>query len=214
MAAAKRREGVVARQGAASGEAARRFVYVFRPMPPETSPQATDNGAKRKTPGWAIALMVLAGLAFVGILFLGITAALGVRSYQRFLTRAKAAEANSLAGALALGITTRCAVSDDKLPPTSPAVPSSLAMVRGGKYTSSPSDWAAPAFTCAGFTVNTSQYYRYQWIQLSPTTGEVVAEADFDGDGRVDGSMRIPITCARSSAGLSCDRGAPTIVDP
>jgi hypothetical protein len=189
-------------------------VYGSGPMSPENSPPDPSAPSKKKTPAWAIVLILLAGLAFVGIAFLGVMAAMGVYGARKFISRSKAAEAHYSVGALANGIATQCAETDGKLPPTSPPVPATLADIRAKKYLSSASDWSAPAYTCAGFTMSTPQYFRYQWTQLSPTAGEVVAEADLDGDGRVDSSVKVPITCTTSTTGLSCSRGSPIEVGP
>jgi hypothetical protein len=187
------------------------FALAMSPEPPAPDP---STPSKKKTPAWAIVLIVLAAFAFVGIVFLGVMAAVGVYGARQFIARSKGAEAHFSAGTLALGVSTRCVEADGKLPPTSPAVPATLAPIRGTKYASTTADWAAPAFTCAGFSLSAPQYFRYQWIQLSPTTGEVVAEGDLDGDGRVDSSVKIPITCSTTSTGLTCVRGTPTIVEP
>jgi hypothetical protein len=64
-----------------------------------------------------------------------------------------------------------------------------------------PSNEAA-AFACADFAPTPEQRYRYRWTRF-PTPpspwyayqGEVRAEADFDGDGRVDHALSMAVAC-------------------
>ena len=147
------------------------------------------NG-KKGIPGWAIALII--ALALVPLL--GITSALAIYGVRKYIVNAKSAEGRENVMLLANGLAT-CAGSSGSLPATSAAVPKSLASVSGMKYMAAASEWTDPAFSCAGFSMKTPQYFQYQWLLLGPAHGEVRAQADMNGDGVAEVSFTAPVEC-------------------
>jgi hypothetical protein len=165
---------------------------------------------KKKTPLWALILIGVAVLGFVAFIGIGVMAALGVYGTRKFIANAKGAEARNATTQLALGLV-MCSADQKELPPTTAPVPATLAEVAGRKYLSTTSDWAAPAFACAHFSMAMPQYYRYQWVRTKPTEGDVLAEGDLDGDGKIDDAVSVHVSCVPSAAGLTCTNGIPTI---
>jgi hypothetical protein len=100
-----------------------------------------------------------------------------------------------------------CAQERGGVPESSRWVPEEVPHAQ--KYQSATSDWADTAFSCAGFTLSDPQYFRYRWLQLSPSSGEVQAEADLNGDGRADNAFRQVLNCS----GASCS-AEPLVVGP
>lgn len=169
---------------------------------------------RKKTPTWAIVVGILAAVGLLGIVVIGIMAALAVNGTKKYLAAAKGAEARNATGQLARGIVT-CVENDleggKSLPPTAAPVPATLAEVAGKKYMSAGTDWDAPAYKCARFSMPMPQYYRYQWVRTSATEGSVLADADLDGDGKVDDAVSVQVTCTPGTGALTCRVGMPVV---
>lgn len=161
-----------------------------------------EQAKKKGLPTWAVVLIVLGAFAVVGLPILSALAIYGVRKYMR---AAKSAEATAALGSFSSGMV-GCGEKQGALPPSTAAVPASLAAVSGMKYQSAPNDWADVGFTCAGFSLATPQYFQYQWVQESESKGALRAQADLDGDGAPEESFEATVTCA----GGRCTTTAPT----
>ncbi|MCA9642005.1 MAG: hypothetical protein KC492_14965 [Myxococcales bacterium] len=83
------------------------------------------------------------------------------------------------------------------LPPSSAPVPPEVP--RGVSVTTSPSDWKQPATRCGAreFSVSGPQLHSFRWERISSLAdgGEVIIEADLDGDGAVDHKARFAVIC-------------------
>lgn len=146
---------------------------------------------KKGLPTWAIVLIVVAaGAPFV----IGIFSAVAIFGVRKYIMNAKRAEAANALGYWAKGMVT-CGEKDG-LPLTSPPVPASLTAVAGKKYQSAMGEWSDPAFVCAGFSMNDPQYFQYQWVQASPSAGNLIAQADLNGDGVVDARVEVRVLCS------------------
>jgi hypothetical protein len=150
----------------------------------------TQPTQKKGLPTWVIVLIVLAVAAPFAI---GIFSALAIYGVRKYMVEAKRAEATHVLSNWSKGMVA-CGEKDG-LPPSSPAVPASLASVAGMKYQSAPAEWSDAAFACAGITLVEPQYFQYQWVRQSPTAGALVALADFDGDGSPEQRLESSITC-------------------
>ena len=85
------------------------------------------------------------------------------------------------------------------LPRTSTPVPASLADVSGRKYQSAPSEWSQdPTLGCSGFSMSGAQYFQYQWVLETPTSGSVQASADLDGDGAIESRFSLRVDCVEN----------------
>ena len=147
-----------------------------------------------------VVLIVVAAIAALAVPAIGIMSVLAIYGVRRYLVQAKSAEGRSGVTSLAMGVA-RCAEAGGKLPPTSHRVPASLSSVSGVKYVAASSEWSGdPAFSCAGFSMSTPQYFQYQWEKLSETTGVARAIADLDGDGTADASFEAEVVCAPGGA--------------
>jgi hypothetical protein len=146
---------------------------------------------KKALPAWAVVLIVLAAGTPVAI---GIFSAVAIFGLRKYMLHAKRAEATSALTTWGGGLIA-CAMRDG-LPLTSPAVPASLTQVSGKKYQSAASEWSDPAFSCAGFSLSTPQYFQYQWVQLSPAEGDLIALGDLDGDGSAEERLSVHIACS------------------
>ncbi len=132
------------------------------------------------------------------VAIIGILAALAIYGVRRYVLNAKSAEARNTLGAigksqvaayskesgatavLALGAS---AGPGNSLCPDGPAVPGSVP--QGQKYQSAPTEWGA-GWRCLMFTMETPQYYQYQFQGgTGVATGSFAAHArgDLDGDG-------------------------------
>lgn len=172
--------------------------------------------APQKRPTWVLALGVLAAVGLLGLVARkGIGARTASETGETSQGSVSTAEAEGRSGTtqLARGIAS-CVADQKDLPPTAPPVPAALAMVSGKKYLSAGTDWDAPAYQCARFGMTAPQHYRYQWIRTNAKEGTVLGEADLDGDGKVDDTISVYLTCEARGAGLACTVGFPFLVGP
>jgi hypothetical protein len=132
---------------------------------------------------------------FVGCLALAVLVS-GCCGVSRYLEQSKKAEGKNGVGIMGRGAISCAQSSGGKLPATSAMVPATLAQVSGKKYMSSPADWGDPAFKCLKFSMSEPQYFQYQWVLKSPTSGVARAVADLDGDGKPDSTIELDVTCA------------------
>lgn len=73
------------------------------------------------------------------------------------------------------------------MPGTSPAVPSSLKLMKNGVYTSLSSDFRSPVFSCAHYRETEPQSFQIQWQRgATPVDGAGIAWLDDNGDGQAD----------------------------
>lgn len=156
----------------------------YTPPPGYGGPQAGLPNKTGKT-----ALIVIASVS--ALLVIGTLAALAIFGVRRYTLHAKTSEGLSTTYAISSTI----ADCGEPLPPTSVAVPPTAPP--GTTYMSSPRDWAQPAFSCGGgFTQSGPQYFSYQWIQDSSSSGRVVANADLNGDGVAELRVQATIRCS------------------
>lgn len=151
---------------------------------------------KEKFPWWGWLLIAFG----VSVPMCGVVSALGIYGIKKRLTLEKEAEARVMLAKFSQGLV-RCALTADRngqprgLPATSSPVPSSLAEVRGKKYMSQSAEWQGQAFVCAGFSLDSPQYFLYRWQQSTPQHGLITATADLDGDGAVDLAFEQAVDC-------------------
>lgn len=167
----------------------------YRPAPggPDAAPFGVPAPKRKSRVGLWIGVAIGCGVLLIS--GIGVFAAIGIYGTRKYIREAKMAEAEHMLGAISAGMV-RCAAEGASLPPSSAPVPASLADVSGRKYMSAPSDWSAPAWKCAGFTIGDPQYFQYRWVRQSPTQGMATAVADFDGDGKPDARFRERVTCS------------------
>ncbi|HEY6728230.1 MAG TPA: hypothetical protein VI197_29675 [Polyangiaceae bacterium] len=147
----------------------------------------------RKTglPWWGILLIVVAIL----VPACGVLSALGIYGVRKYMLRAKQQEAQQALPVFAEAVI-QCADSHAGLPRTSTPVPASLADVSGRQYRSTPSEWTSdPTLACSGFSMSGAQYFQYQWVLHTPSSGTVQASADLDGDGAIESHFRLRVDC-------------------
>lgn len=172
-----------------------------------------SHPAPQKKPTWVLVVGVLAAIGLLGVVAQKVIGPHAVSETRPVNVSAAEAEGREGTTQLARGVAS-CLGDQKELPPTAPPVPASLGMVAGKKHLSAGSDWDAPAYVCARFRPTTPQHYRYQWVRTNAKEGSVVAEADFDGDGRVDDTITVYLTCEPRGAGLGCTVGYPFLVGP
>lgn len=168
---------------------------------PPQSPPGSSQGSKV-----VIIVAVVAGALVVVVGIVGILAALAISGMRKYLANAKEAEGRAAVAAIARGVIAcsnrETVVSGPggalALPPSTPAVPATLDAITGRKYQSAPSEWSVPPWDCIGFQMSTPQYFQYQWVRTGDTEGTARAVADLDGDGAVDVTFALPVTCVRS----------------
>jgi type IV pilus assembly protein PilA len=157
---------------------------------------------KRSSRGFTLVELMIV-VAIIGIL-----AALAIAGVKKYMTNAKSAEArNSLgtmsglaaqvwtgekmAGALlADGATVG---STHNLCTDTTKVPAAMTSVKGLKYQSSSKDTedfhtgdSAGGWKCLGFTLDSPQYYQYQYVKTTTPVGfDAIAQGDLNGDGTV-----------------------------
>jgi type IV pilus assembly protein PilA len=170
------------------------------------SVQPLQPPPKKKFPVWLIVVLATAG-AFC--LIVPVLAVLGIYGTRKYLANAKTAEARNALGQIAKDAAMAYEAGDETLAPSNPAaghgksahrlcptasapVPASIALVRGRKYQSSPSDWEADkatnaGFYCLKFSMDMPQYYQYSYTSrgvASPGDGFAgTAHGDLNGDG-------------------------------
>ena len=142
-------------------------------------------------PGWGILLIVVAIL----VPACGLLGTLGIYGVRRYVLKAKQAEAEQALPVFAAAVI-KCADAHGGLPRTSTPVPASPADVSGRKYQSTESEWSGdPTLSCSGFSMSGAQYFQYQWVLDTPTSGSVQASADLDGDGAIESQFRLRVDC-------------------
>jgi hypothetical protein len=165
--------------------------------------------------GIAVAAVCVA----TGALVLSVHSGLRVAELQSVplpaLDYVRLVEARVAASELAWG-TALCAERRGRLPPSSAKVPAEVERVRGRMYQSRLTDWNDDVFVCADFHLARPQRFQYQWLLAqSGAEGEVVAGADYDGDGAIDHEVRVPVSCTIQGERMRCrPRSLATAPDP
>jgi hypothetical protein len=169
--------------------------------------------SKKGLPAWAIALLsvgVFGALCFVAIV------ALAVYGIRRRNVMVKEAEGRNAVGYLARGVIRSIEDADVEeqpgelpvaLPATTPFVPPSITQVSKKPFVSAPADWMHPTFVQAKFESVGPQWFQVQWERTSKLTGVARACADFDGDGVVDLTFELDVTCSPGTRPL-CHAGS------
>lgn len=128
----------------------------------------------------------------------GVLGALGIYGVRRYVQKAKQAEAVRALPVFAEAVI-KCANAHGGLPRTSTPVPASLADVSGRQYQSAPNEWTDdPTLSCSGFAMSGAQYFQYQWVLDTPSSGSVQASADLDGDGVIESQFRLRVDCVEN----------------
>ena len=149
-----------------------------------------EPNKKKGLPTWVIVLIVV---VVAGPIVLGIFSALAIYGVRKYMANAKRAEATSVLTHWSKGLVA-CGEKDG-LPPTSAQVPASLAAISGKKYHSTAAEWSDAAFVCGGLSMSDPQYFQYQWLRASATSGSVRALADLDGDGAAEITIESRVDC-------------------
>lgn len=158
------------------------------------------QGASKKS--WLVPVLIGLGLAFMMV---AVLAGIAMSGWRTYMSRAKQAEAMNQTRVLAATV---IACSEQGLPPSSTPVPPTPPA--GGKHQSAAADWAQPAFACEAAPITLAQYFSYQWLQTSDTTGRVVARGDLDGDGVAECEVKVEISCEPTG----CVATAPAVACP
>lgn len=144
---------------------------------------------KKKMATWVIVLVGVAVFLVAMVVFLGLVAGFGMRSY---LADAKAVEAKHTLGNLGRAALQQYEMNDTPgavrlCPSASKPVPATRDAVRGKKYQSIPAEWKADeaahaGFACLEFEMTEPQYFQYEY---EANAGGFIARAhgDTDGDG-------------------------------
>jgi len=140
------------------------------------------------------------------VAIVGILAALAIFGVKKYVTNSKTAEARNSLGEMAklgaaawtrelmpgavLGDATNVAGSNQLCASATATVPAAATDIQGRKYQSSTvqtADFHAGTNTvgwrCLGFSLDSPQYYMYNYQAPSTTTFNVTAQGDLDGDG-------------------------------
>ncbi|MEO8799077.1 MAG: hypothetical protein ABI551_14400 [Polyangiaceae bacterium] len=149
---------------------------------------------KKGMPTWLIVVLVVVGL---GVVLLGTMGALAIFGVRKYLAAAKGAEA--LNSVTEMAANAEAYYSDPGrgaghlCTSASSPVPSSIAVVAGKRYQSSPSDWEVDAptkggFACVGFAMTAPQYFQYDYRLVGKGTAvgdefHAIARGDLDADG-------------------------------
>lgn len=171
----------------------------FPQQPYGQPPPYVPPPPKSSFPVWAIVILVIAGL---GVLSVGVFAALGIYGTRRYLAAAKTAEAKNSIGAIARGA--RAAWEREAMDPPihqlcKSATPVPAAVPKGNKYMplASGGDFdtgdAQTGWKCLRFTMTSPIYYQYSYnqgggylapsVNPGPTGFEAAARGDINGDG-------------------------------
>jgi hypothetical protein len=109
-------------------------------------------------------------------------AAAAIGGIKQYTASAKAAEARSTVGMIAMSLTVY-AEQNGKFPASAPAVPKDVP--RGAKYQSSPADWSSASWQAIHFTLDSPQYYSYAFKTAPDGRSALVsARGDLNGDGK------------------------------
>jgi len=132
----------------------------------------------------------------------GLVSALSVYGVRRYVLRSKQQEAHQALPVFANAVV-KCAEAHGGLPKTSTPVPASLADVSGRKYQSTANEWRGDStLSCTGFAMQGAQYFQYQWVLDTLTSGHVQAAADLDGDGAIESQFRLPVDCVQDRCAM------------
>lgn len=169
--------------------------------------------AKKGPPAWVIALLSVGAFGVLCFVALMALAVFGMRRRNLLM---KEAEGRNAVGYLARGVIRSIDEADfDEapgelpvaLPDTSPFVPPSITQVSKRPFVSTPADWMHPAFVQAKFESEGPQWFQVQWERTSKLTGVARARADLDGDGAVDLTFELDVTCTPGARPL-CHAGS------
>jgi type IV pilus assembly protein PilA len=152
---------------------------------------ASPAGESRST---AAVILITGVVAFAAIALLGVLMALAIYGVRKYVMSAKLAEGRAAVTAIAQGIG-RCSTPRGYVPRSSRPIPADLAQVSGRKYQSNAAEWSQEPFVCAAYTRSEAQYFQYQWLSEGDVSGVARAEADFDGDGKVDVRFEMDVLC-------------------
>jgi type IV pilus assembly protein PilA len=137
------------------------------------------------------------------VAIVGVLAALAIYGVRKYVASAKTSEARNSLGQLSkdasaafdregmagsvLALGAQAGASNQLCPSTS-AIPTATASIKGKKYQSNPTEWASNAgWACLKFQMKDPQYYRYQYTTSG--TGAIgdsftgSAQGDLNGDG-------------------------------
>ena len=110
------------------------------------------------------------------------------------------AEARAALGRLREGIGVCVREVIGVLPGTSPAVPASASMLKGGAYKSHVRDFRSPVFSCAKYKETEPQRFQIQWQVTVPSgEGRGVAWLDDNGDGKADRALSFRAALVRKN---------------
>jgi hypothetical protein len=178
------------------------------------TPPGAPGPTAKKGSNVGLIIGIVVAVLFGGVIVVGILAALAIHGFRNYLTAAKTAEGHEAVAAIARDVV-QCAEREPSgdpdeadnagggLPPTTAPVPATLASIQGSKYMSSPGEWTTPGWDCIKFSMMSPQYFQYQWVRTSATTGVARAVADLDGDGAPEVTFESQVTCTTSPT-LSC----------
>lgn len=81
-----------------------------------------------------------------------------------------------------------------ELPGTAPAIPPSFSQLKAGPYTSGPSDYRSPVYSCTNFRQSEPQAFQIQWqVFKGGNDGMAIAWLDQDGDGAADRALGLRV---------------------
>jgi hypothetical protein len=194
--------------------------------PPQTEAAYGDATAAYEAPfvrpapssNTGVVILVVAVVAFVGVAIVGVVAGLGYYGTRRYAGQAKVLEGKVHVQRLAVHAEL-CGDFGSTLPPSAGPVPAKLSSVAGTTYVATNAEWAL--FDCrttsaryappTRFDISEPTYFQYSWERQTPTSGVARARADLDGDGVVDVTFELPVTC---TAGHCTHALEPTEIRP
>ncbi len=131
----------------------------------------------------------LLGIVVVGLLLLGVFAALAVVAMRKYLTFQPTAEASNTIGRITVQVVAHYEQTHTLCASASSPVPASIDAIRGRKYIAKTAEWAVDAprnagFACLGFAQLFPQNYQYDY-RSDGTSFIVTAKGDLDADGKL-----------------------------